>query len=177
MKTDPDRWHCSHWKWKVGHMLLFSHLGILGLVIISRWAPSWENLFLPYVNKKGADQHMHLHSLISAFVVRCLDSIISLVSTFAISWLRLASVAEQDGLSLTGPQTLKTGFLVTRLMKNSTYLLIHKIARILVKSILNPDMSHLVTKPTVWLCAQCRLGSAVHLPSLIRVFAVHLMGS
>ena len=35
---------------------------------------------------------------ISAFVVCCLDSIISLVSILAISCLRLASVAEQTGL-------------------------------------------------------------------------------
>ena len=43
-------------------------------------------------------------SLISAFVVRCLDSRISLVSTFAIS----SSVAEQANLSLTWSQTAKT---------------------------------------------------------------------
>ena len=32
--------------------------------------------FLPYANNKGADQPAHLRSLINAFVVRCLDSII-----------------------------------------------------------------------------------------------------
>ena len=31
---------------------------------------------MPYANNKGADQPAHLHSLISTFVVRCLDSII-----------------------------------------------------------------------------------------------------
>ena len=31
-------------------------------------------------NNKGADQHAHPRSLISAFVVRCLDSIVSLDS-------------------------------------------------------------------------------------------------
>ena len=35
---------------------------------------------LPCANNKGSDQPAHPHSLISAFVVRCLDSIISLVS-------------------------------------------------------------------------------------------------
>ena len=35
---------------------------------------------LPYANIKGADQPVHPHSLISTFVVRCLDSIIFLVS-------------------------------------------------------------------------------------------------
>ena len=43
----------------------------------------------PYANNKGADQPAHLRSLISAFVVRCLDSIISLDSIAEIS--RLAS--------------------------------------------------------------------------------------
>ena len=35
---------------------------------------------MPYANNKGADQPAHPRSLISTFVVRCLDSIISLVS-------------------------------------------------------------------------------------------------
>ena len=30
----------------------------------------------PYVNNKGEDQPVHLHSLISTFVVRCLNSMI-----------------------------------------------------------------------------------------------------
>ena len=63
------------------------------------WAASWENLFMPYANNKGADQPGHPRSLISAFAVRCLNSIISPVSIFAISWLSLASVSEQVSLS------------------------------------------------------------------------------
>ena len=70
---------------------------------------------MPYANKKGADQPAHPHSLIIAFVVRCLDSI-SRVSISDISCLYLASVAEQVGLSVTWSQTLKTGFLVMRLI-------------------------------------------------------------
>ena len=50
-----------------------------------------------------------------AFFIRCLDSIIPLVSKSEISSLYLASVAAQAGLSLTWSQTPKTGFLVTRL--------------------------------------------------------------
>ena len=73
------------------------------------------NLFLPYANNKGVDQPAHPRSLNSAFVVRCLDSIISLVSISEISSLYLASVAEQADLSLTWSQIPKTGFLVTRL--------------------------------------------------------------
>ena len=40
------------------------------------WAMSRENLFMPYANNKGADEP---HSLISAFVVHCLDSITPIV--------------------------------------------------------------------------------------------------
>ena len=66
-----------------------------------------------YANNRGADQPAHSRSLISAFVVRCLDSIIPLVSISEIASLYLASVAAQAGLSLTWLQTPKTGFLVT----------------------------------------------------------------
>ena len=54
-------------------------------------------------------------SLISAFVVRCLDSIFLLGSISKLSSLYLASVSAQAGLSLPWSQTPKTGFLVTRL--------------------------------------------------------------
>ena len=40
---------------------------------------------MPYANNKGADQPAHPRSLISAFVVRYLDKIISLVSRAEIS--------------------------------------------------------------------------------------------
>ena len=45
-----------------------------------KWATSWENLFLPYANNKDADQPAHGRSLISAFVVHCLDSIIPILA-------------------------------------------------------------------------------------------------
>ena len=80
------------------------------------WATSWENLFMPYANNKGEDQSEYPRSLISAFVVRCLDSIIPIVSISEISSLYLASVAQQADLSLTWSQTTKTGFLVTWLV-------------------------------------------------------------
>ena len=54
-----------------------------------------------YANNKGADQLAHPRSLMSAFVVRCLGSVMSLVSVTKISSLMLASVAEQASLSLT----------------------------------------------------------------------------
>ena len=71
---------------------------------------------MPYAKNKGGDQPAHPRSLISTFVVRCLYSIISLVSKSEISSLYLASVAVQAGLCLTWSQTPKTGFLVTRLI-------------------------------------------------------------
>ena len=46
---------------------------------------------MPYANNKGADQTAHSRSLISAFVVRCLDSIILLVPMSEISCLCLDS--------------------------------------------------------------------------------------
>ena len=43
--------------------------------------PGKEKMFLmSYANNKGADQPAHPRSLISAFIVRCLDSIIYLDS-------------------------------------------------------------------------------------------------
>ena len=71
---------------------------------------------LPYANNKGADQPAHPRSLISAFVVRCLYSWLSLVSISEISSLYLVSVAALAGLCLTWSQTLRTGFLMPRLI-------------------------------------------------------------
>ena len=71
---------------------------------------------MPYANNKGTDQPAQPRSLISAFVVRCLDSIISLVSISEISRLQTVSVAEQAGWSLPWLETPKTGFLVSWLI-------------------------------------------------------------
>ena len=62
---------------------------------------------MSYANNKGADQTAHPRSLISAFVVRSLDSIISLVSRSEISRFWIASEAEQAGLNLNWSQTLE----------------------------------------------------------------------
>ena len=77
-------------------------------------------MFMPYANNKGADQPAHPRSLISAFVVRCLDSIIRcldsiipLEATLEISSLYIIPVTAQTGLSLPRSQIPKTGFLVT----------------------------------------------------------------
>ena len=50
--------------------------------------PGHEKMCLmSYANNKGADQPSHLRSLISTFIVRCLDIIISLDSIAKISRL------------------------------------------------------------------------------------------
>ena len=77
---------------------------------------------MPYANNKGADQPVHLRSLISAFVLRCLDSIIPLVSVFEMSSLYITSVAAQAGLSLTWSQTPKTGFVMSWLIYKEPFL-------------------------------------------------------
>ena len=77
-----------------------------------------ENLYeLSHVMRKPvyAICEQQRYSLISTFIVNCLDSIISLVSISENSSLSLAAVAGQASLCLTWSQTLKTGFLVTRL--------------------------------------------------------------
>ena len=56
-------------------------------------------------NNKGAVQPACPRSLISAFVVHCLDSAMPLVSVTKISSLMLSSVAAQAGLSLTWSET------------------------------------------------------------------------
>ena len=65
---------------------------------------------MSYANNKGADQPAHPRSLISAFIVRCLDSVMSLVSVTKISSPMIAFVAEQASLSLTWSQTSEDRF-------------------------------------------------------------------
>ena len=61
-----------------------------------------KTCLMPCANNKGADQSAHPRSLISAFVVRCLDSLIPILAISKVS--RLASVSDQGGLSLTCSQ-------------------------------------------------------------------------
>ena len=63
-------------------------------------------------NKDAADQPALPRSLISAFVVRCIATIIPILAISNISRLQLVSVAEQASLSFTWSQTQKTGFLL-----------------------------------------------------------------
>ena len=69
---------------------------LISVFVVCIWATSWKNLFMPYANNKGADQPAHRRIPISTFVIRCLDSIIPLVSIPKIS--RLASLCSWAGL-------------------------------------------------------------------------------
>ena len=63
--------------------------------------PGHEKMCLmSYANNKGSDQPAHPGSLIGAFVVRCLDIVMYLVSVTKISSLVLASVVAQGSLCL-----------------------------------------------------------------------------
>ena len=63
----------------------------------------------PCVNNKEADQHVHLRSTVSIFVVHCLDSIMPSVAISEICRLWLAT-AELAGLSLAWSLTSKNRF-------------------------------------------------------------------
>ena len=65
-------------------------------------------------NNKGADQPAHPRSLISAFVICLLESIILKLATHEISFFYLVSVAEETGLSLAFSESPKTGFVTSR---------------------------------------------------------------
>ena len=84
---------------------------ITGIFILYINEPGHEKMCLMlYANNKGADQPAHPRGLISAFVVRCLDSVMSLVSVTKISSLMISSVAEQASLSLTWSETPEDTF-------------------------------------------------------------------
>ena len=69
-------------------MLLSTHLVSSQVLNLDLYEPGHGKLCLmSYANNKGADQPAHPRSLISAFVVRCLDSIISPNSIAEISRL------------------------------------------------------------------------------------------
>ena len=87
--------------------------------LVCSWSTSVSSIYEPghekmclmsYANIKGADQPAHPRSLIRAFIVRCLDSILSLDSIAEISRLYLASVAAQAGLCLAWSESLEDTF-------------------------------------------------------------------
>ena len=74
------------------------------------YEPGHEKTYLmSYANNKSADQPAHPRSLITAFIVHCLDSI-SLDSIAEISRVYLASLAAQTGLCLAWSETSEDTF-------------------------------------------------------------------
>ena len=69
---------------------------------------------LPYANNEGADQPAHPHSLINAFVVRCLDSIIPLVSISESSNLYLSSVGQFQSTLAENPEATRLIYKLAR---------------------------------------------------------------
>ena len=67
-------------------------------------------------NNKGADQLVHLCSLISAFAIHLLESIILKLAQSEISLFYLVSVAEKAGFDIILSETLKTGFVASVLI-------------------------------------------------------------
>ena len=49
------------------------------------WPGHAKMCLMAYANNKGADQPAHTRSLISTFVVRCLDSMICILATSEVS--------------------------------------------------------------------------------------------
>ena len=84
-------------------------------IVMLRWSygPPCEKTCL-WGNNTGADQPAHPNSLISVFVIRFLESIISRLATSQISIFWLVSLAELAGLNLTLSETPKTGFVAWR---------------------------------------------------------------
>ena len=80
------------------------------LIFLSYGPPREKTCLRGVANSTGADQPAHPRSLISAFVIRDLESTIYKLATSEI----LVSLAEETGFSLTLSETPKTGFLATR---------------------------------------------------------------
>ena len=91
--------------------MIFCDYGGGYIIKVYTYEPGHEKMCLmPYANNKDADQSAHPRSLISAFVVRCQDRMISLVYISEISRLWLVSVAEQVNLCLAWSETPEDTF-------------------------------------------------------------------
>ena len=71
-------------------------------------------VFGGFWNNTGAGQPAQLGSLIRAFVIHILESIICKLASGEFSIFYLVSVAEETGLSFALSEAPKTGFLTTR---------------------------------------------------------------
>ena len=76
-----------------------------------------------FANNRHADQPAHPRSLISAFVIRVLESIISKLAISEIPTIYLVYMYEayETALSLTLSETQKAGFVTSRPIRNLTW--------------------------------------------------------
>ena len=105
-----------------------------------KWASAQENLYKcirGYPNNKGADQPAHLRSLVCAFVICYLKSLVIKLASYEISILQLVSVADETGLSLALSETLKKGFVASRPKLSFSKNTFRKSIR--VSNVLDPD--------------------------------------
>ena len=65
---------------------------------------SWTGSFMPYANNKGADQPAYPSSLISTFIICCLNIITHFVAISDVLRFLVAFVADQAGLSCRHPK-------------------------------------------------------------------------
>ena len=109
--TKMKKWfNASHWGTFYGYLQhVFSWKNKILMLII--WASKQENLIWGFANSKGADQTTGMRSLIRAFVICLLESIIFKLATSKLPIFYLVSVAEQVGLNLTLSEASKIGFL------------------------------------------------------------------
>ena len=75
-----------------------------------------RNSAIGVCKKKGANQLAHPRSLISAFAIHKLNSIVSKLAPSEISLFYLVSVAEGAGFGMILSETLKTGFVASMLI-------------------------------------------------------------
>ena len=88
---------CSNFRVMTANIWVSKLLGVLQYfsLYMSRAMRKCVLCLMSYANNKGADQPVHPRSLISTFIVRCLDSLISLDSIAEIS--RLSSFCDCAG--------------------------------------------------------------------------------
>ena len=107
-------------------------------------------------NNTGADQPAHLRSLISTYVIRLLESIISRLATSEISIFWLVTVAEETGLKLTLSDTPKTGFLVTRPIFGCTMVIYGPRRLVLLLQAVQTLMNYHIMQHFIWVFTVCK---------------------
>ena len=86
--SDNDRWSSKWRKPKQTLTIMTMKQTRRTISILKRYEPGHKKMCLKsYANNKGADQPAHPRSLINAFVVRCLDSMIHILAKSKISRL------------------------------------------------------------------------------------------